>query len=327
MPSIYTHTIFAKDVKNKLDENSKNLIGKNIRLYELFSQSFDNLYYYNFLSLKKGKYIRNLAHYAHTHKTQQYIMTIINYVKENNLKNNSEIICYLYGAINHYVSDSTLHPFITYKTGKYFSNRKKETKKYLGIHTNTEIELDSYYYLKTTNKDFKKYKIYKELCKKVTFSNELKNTITYAFNETFDFNSMGDIFNKSYNQSYYIYKILMYDPLGIKLSTYKIIDFIIPNKNMKLTSYSLHKKPVNNEFFNKKHQYWCNPTDMNIISNESWNDVYKKAIKKAVNIINNINLYFDNKISENNLLNIIGNNCYSSGLDCTNKQIMQYFEF
>ncbi|MBQ6687551.1 MAG: zinc dependent phospholipase C family protein [Bacilli bacterium] len=327
MPSIYTHTVFAYDVKNKLNKNTQILIEQNKRLYELFSQSFDNLYYYNFLSLKKGKHIRNLAYYAHTHKTQKYIINIINFIKDNNLKNNSDIMCYLYGTINHYISDSTLHPYITYKTGRFSSERKKDTKKYLGIHTNTEIALDSFYYHKITKKEFKNYKIYKDLCKKVTFSKNLKNTINYAFKETFNINSMGDIFNTSYNQSYYVYRILMYDPFGIKLFAYKIIDFLLPNSTMKLASYSLHKEPVSNSFFNKKHHYWCNPTDMNIISYESWEDVYKKAINKAVILINNINLYFENKITEKKLLKLIGNNCYSSGLDCSKKRIMQYFEF
>ena len=156
MPSIYTHTTFANDVYNKLNKDIQNTINEKKEFYKMFSQSFDNLYYYNFLSLKKGKHIRNLAKYCHTHKTQEYILNIINYIKKNKLNNNNEVLCYLYGTINHYISDSTLHPYINYRTGRYFKERHEATKKYIGIHTNTEIELDAYYYNLNTKKSFKK---------------------------------------------------------------------------------------------------------------------------------------------------------------------------
>jgi len=200
MPSIYTHTTFANDVYNKLNKDIQNTINEKKEFYKMFSQSFDNLYYYNFLSLKKGKHIRNLAKYCHTHKTQEYILNIINYIKKNKLNNNNEVLCYLYGTINHYISDSTLHPYINYRTGRYFKERHEATKKYIGIHTNTEIELDAYYYNLNTKKSFKKYKIYKDI-PILKFNNQLTNTINYAFKETYDIDNLGEIYNKSYNQS------------------------------------------------------------------------------------------------------------------------------
>ena len=54
MPSIYVHNYFAKELKNKIDELKVYKISDPTYLY-VFAQSFDNLFYYNFLSLKKGK--------------------------------------------------------------------------------------------------------------------------------------------------------------------------------------------------------------------------------------------------------------------------------
>ena len=326
MPSIYTHTVFASDVKNKLDKKTKTLIDEHINFYNMFSQSFDNLYYYNFLSFKKGNDIRKLGGYCHRHKTQNYFMNMIKYIKDNNLQDNSEVLCYLYGSINHYVSDSTFHPFITFKTGRYSQSRKEQTKKYIGIHTNTEIRIDAYYYEKINKKRFKQYKIYNELIHKLTFSKELLNTIDYTFKETFKKENMGKIFNRSYNQSKNIYRILMYDRFGIKLFFYQLIDFLFPNKDKKIASFSLYKEPIEETFFNRKHNYWCNPVDMDLISDDSWDDLYKKALKKAVKFIEATNLYLENKITENKYKKIIGNNHYGTGLDCTDKRIIQYFE-
>ena len=197
MPSIYTHYVFARDVKNKLPKKIQNIIEEKFNYYVMFSQSFDNLYYYNFLSFKKGKHIRSLGSYAHRHKTNKYFKNIIEYIINNNLQKDPEVLAYLFGSLNHYVSDSIIHPYISYRTGRYSKSRKDETKKYKGIHTNTEIRIDAYYYNKDTNKDYKKFKIYKDFITKLNFSKHLKDTINYTFKETFNVDNMGNIFNKS----------------------------------------------------------------------------------------------------------------------------------
>ena len=88
MPSIYVHTIFADDVKERLDNKTQKIINTKDKYYKMFSQSFDNLYYYNFLSLRRGKDIRKLATYCHTHNTQKYFMNMISYIKNHNLYKN-----------------------------------------------------------------------------------------------------------------------------------------------------------------------------------------------------------------------------------------------
>ena len=45
MPAIYTHNIFAKDVFNNLNNNIQKNFKDRINIYEIFSQSFDFLYY------------------------------------------------------------------------------------------------------------------------------------------------------------------------------------------------------------------------------------------------------------------------------------------
>ena len=48
-------------------------------------------------------------------------------------------MAYLYGMLSHYVLDSTVHPFIIYKTGN-FNKKNKETYKYNHLHN----EMESY---------------------------------------------------------------------------------------------------------------------------------------------------------------------------------------
>jgi len=327
MPSIYTHYAFALDVKKRLSKEIQKQINNKLDYYIMFSQSFDNLYYYNFLSLRKGDHIRKLGTYAHNHRVNQYFMNIINYIKDNKLQQNDEVINYLLGSINHYISDSIIHPYISYRTGRYSKKRENETRKYKGIHTNTEIKIDSYYYNKLTNKDYKKYKIYKDFITKLKYSPDLLKTIDYAFKETFNIDNMGYIFNKSYNQSKNVYRILMYDPYGIKTFIYKIVDKLTPFKDRVAASFTLYKDPVDESFFNKKHNHWCNPVDMNLISEESWDDVYKKAVSKAVKLIEETYKCLHNQLDEETLKQLIGNNSYTTGMDLSDKRIAQYYEF
>lgn len=51
---------------------------------------------------------------AHSNKTQEFLLTLIQYIKENNLTTDSEIIALLYGHISHYFFDTKAHPLIYY---------------------------------------------------------------------------------------------------------------------------------------------------------------------------------------------------------------------
>ncbi len=99
MPAIVTHHLFADEIKNNL--NLK--VNDN---YYIFAQSHDYLYF----SLSKKN--RILAHTAHIKNTQDYFLYMIKFIKDNNLKDNIDLISYLYGSLTHYILDSTLHPYI-----------------------------------------------------------------------------------------------------------------------------------------------------------------------------------------------------------------------
>lgn len=51
---------------------------------------------------------------AHSNKTQEFLLTLIQYIKENNLTEDSEVLVLLYDHISHYFFDSKAHPLIYY---------------------------------------------------------------------------------------------------------------------------------------------------------------------------------------------------------------------
>ena len=79
-------------------------------------------------------------------------------------------------------------------------------------------------------------------------------------------------------------------------------------------------------FLNLEHNKWYNPTDKRTKSNESYLELYTKALYKTNNMIHEINqfFYYDKKI---NLKKVIGNLSYETGKDCDKKRELKYFEF
>lgn len=312
MPAIYTHNIFAKDVFNNLNNNIQKTFKDRINIYEIFSQSFDFLYYYNFLSLKPGRKIRKFGRFCHRNNTQEYLLNIIKYIKKNKLYNNADILAYLYGSINHYSCDTTMHPYINYLS--------TIAKNKISMHTKIEFEIDAYYYEKYNNKPFYKYDITKDLLTKIKFSSPLKACLDYAFKKTYNQDNLGSIYEKSYNQSALIFKLAMIDKYGLKKAIYKILDLIFVHFNIKCSYCSFYIKKIDLSFLNTQKKEWYNPQKKEVKSNLSWNELYKTALDKSLDIITLCHKYFHNKISFKKVVSKIPNISYANGLKIKNKK-------
>lgn len=310
MPSIYTHNIFSKTVYKQFDNKTQKLIKSKKNIYEIFSQSFDFLYYYNFLSLLPGKKIRKLGRYCHRNNTQAYLINIIKYIKKNNLYKKSDILAYLYGSINHYSLDATMHPYINYLS--------EISKNKISMHTKIEFEIDAYYYETLTGEKFYKYDISNDLLKRATFSKRLKKCIDYAFKETYNINNLGDIYEKSYNQSRHIFNLAMRDPYGIKKALYKFFDIICVHFGFKCTYCSFYIKNINSSFLNTEQKEWFNPKNKKIKFNYSWNELMIQAEMKSLEIINLCQKYFKNQISLKTIKEAIPNISYANGMPLKN---------
>ncbi|MBR1413727.1 MAG: zinc dependent phospholipase C family protein [Bacilli bacterium] len=322
MPSIYTHYNFSKDVYKTLDKNIQKKLDKSIDYYYMFSQSFDYFMYYNFLSLKPGKKIRDFQDITHDNYINDYFINIINYIKDNNLQNNSEVLSYLYGSLNHYTLDSTCHPFIN-----YYSKSKNKSFKYKSYHVKNEAMIDAYFYNLNTNKDYADYKLYKDIIPKLKFSKELKETMDNVYEKTFNYKNIGKTYEKSYNQSYNIYKYLVYDKSGIKKVAYKIVDYLTFFKPGKIQYFSFHIKDIDKSILNLNHDKWYYPNNKEISSTESFIDLYNKSIKKASKLIEIANSILNNKTEIKQLTDLIADLSYATGLDWHNKNKIEIYKY
>ena len=323
MPATVVHAYFAQDLNDILPKEIKNKL--EVDRLKTFGQSTDSLMFYNLFSILPGKKIRDFQKYFHTNKTQEFFINLINYIKENDYTEDIDVNSFLVGAICHYVLDSTVHPYIYYKTG-YFNKNDKSTYKYNNVHTFMETFLDNDMIKRRESINPYKFNISKFSFDTSKFSNELNDTIKYTFKETFDVDNMDKIYYKSLKQMRNSIFIFRQDRYGIKKFFYKLADTFTSKRVFRFEAISYHY-PLNDRhnFLNENHKLWRNPCDYSLTSEESFLDLYLKALKLAKVMICASFDYINGKDIE--LEEVLINKSYITGLDCELDKELKYFEF
>lgn len=323
MPATIAHAYFSKDVFDILPSNLKNKI--DCSRIKMFGQSMDSLMFYNLFSILPGKNIRNFSSIFHREKSQEYFISLVKSIKSNNLENDMDVCSYLAGMICHYALDSTIHPYIIYKTG-VFDKNKKNTFKYNHIHEFMEIFLDNDMILRREKSNPYKFRLDKFCFNTRTFSLGLNTVIKDSFKKTFNVDKMDKIYFKSLKQMKNALYFFRRDPSGLKLFFYKILDTITTRKVFRFEAISYHR-PLKDKhnYLNSNNEVWRNPAIYNMTSNESFVELYLKAIKSAKVIICASFDYLDGK--DIDLEKIFDNTSYVTGLNCDEEKELKYFEF
>lgn len=325
MPSTITHTYFTLDVYEKLPISLKEIVYNEKEMLKVFGQSMDVLYFYNITNFRHGKRVRQFGHYFHEHQTQEFFINLINYIKYNNYGKTPSVMAFLYGMISHYVLDSTLHPYIIYKTGIYDPNIK-ESIIYKQKHEYMETFLDNYMLFQ--REGMTPYHIRSDkFCFTIKrFDDPLQEVIDYAFKETFDINHMSKFYQNSINQMRHFYKLFRNDKFGIKKFLYSSLDIIKPKKTYQLKVFSYYVKPNDKwNYLNKKRMIWNHPVNKREKHKESYIELYMIAKHRAVNLIKEASKYIltDKEIS---LKKLFPDTSYITGKNCDQKKKMKYFE-
>ena len=317
MPATYTHHLFAKDVFKVLDEEVKNKLKDDVNIFNLFSHSFDILFFSN----------SKLGHKAHNYNSNLYFLNIIKYIRDNNLYNNSQALAYLYGSICHYVLDSTIHPYIFYYTGEV-KLKDKNTYKYKGLHAYYEYMIDAILYKERFNKDIYKSNISKDVFPKLKFSKSSNDMFDYVFLDTFNYKNGAKDIKKGRRVYKFMLKYAMCSRFGFKKMLLYVLDALHIFKNKKYSNCSYYIKKLDKKVLNLEHKKWCYPVDKKICYHYSFYDLYDVSIEKARKLINDLNYALDkDEKAINKVLREIGNLSYKTGKNINRKDDMKYFAF
>ena len=326
MPSSITHAYFSIDTYNKLPDKYKNKL--DINYLKIFSQGSDPFMFYNLFLGKKAKEMSSIQETIHTKKTNLFFKNNLKYILNNNLTNNKEIITYLCGYICHYYLDLYTHPFIYYKSG-IFKKNDKSTYKYNAVHQKYEYLIDLYFIKQKEKIPYYKFKPHKYLFHTTSISNTLEELINTTLNNTYSYKKASKYYKKSIKHMYIFYKYINYDPHKYKLLAYTIIDKLTKKNTIKLKELSFHNKLDNiDKILNLDNKKWCLPYDNSKIYTISFPELYNLALNEATNTTKKILDMLEKKELDQKLIDTTFKNLsLTTGIDCNQKTIMQYFEF
>lgn len=323
MPATVVHAYFANDIYDILPKNIKNKVA--LDRLKMFGQSMDSLMFYNLFSVCPGQRIRDFSNYFHENNSQEFFINLINYIKDNNLANDVDCCSFLIGMICHYELDSTVHPYVYYKTG-VFDKKNKFTYKYNNVHTFMETFLDNDMIRRRESTIPYKFKLGKFCFDTTIFSDKLNNTIDYTFDKTFGLKNMSKIYYKSLKQMKSALVLFRRDPYGVKKFFYKLIDTFTSRKVFRFEAVSYNYPLIDkHNFLNEDHKTWRNPCIYKMTSKESFLDLYLKALKSVKVLVCASFDYIDGK--EIDLEKVFTNKSYITGLNCDDKKELKYFEF
>ncbi len=308
MPSSITHAYIAKDVYEALNTHIKKRISEEyLNNFIIYSFNADVLYFYKILAVysSKAKKIQKLGSYVHNNKTNEFLINITNKVKKS--KDNQEFTL-LMGFITHYIADSTLHPFINYKSNLIINkdNNIRDT------HFIIETYIDNYYVNKRENIDYRKYKFYETL--NLDRNENIVNLLNSSFLEVFGESNIGEYYFEAVKDMKNFFHYLRYDPSRFKWYFYQVAN-VLAKKVFRDVRYLSYNFPLDkDEFcFNTKKENWYNIHNPKLVSNKSFFELYEDVVNKSAEVIEKVYDYvYENK--DVNLEELFENKFYGTGL-------------
>ena len=242
--------------------------------------------------------------FQHANKTKSFFMNLLKLIKEKNLQENSEVMAFLYGQLDHFVLDSTIHPFIYYMTegleSKHKMNPHGLIENWIDDYTTQKYDkTETVYYNKWFIKDLKLMKTITELYKKVYHSSH--EGIKYSFG---------------------MFATIMYDILA-RRNKIGIVPPIIKAFNIGDFTYKDDIERVK-PYLNLDNKDWYNP-ETGEKYNDSFDDLWNKSTEIALETIEDVNkyLYQDKELTNPLILN---NTSFNTGFDCRQGQTLKYIK-
>lgn len=288
MPSYKTHSIHGEILLPFI----KNMIEINEEDFKTFCIGPDTL-------LVTDSRIFN---YQHSNNVKDYFMYLINYIKKNKLYENGEVMAFLYGQLDHYVLDTTIHPLI------YYFTQFSENKYVIELHGLVEMWIDDYVCLKY-GKNQKNYYL-----KSMIKDNKLKKLIDRLYLEIYN------VRNEAMKYDLGIKLFNLFD-ICLRRNVIKIVPLISNMFNLGDITYQDNIDRVL-PYLNLENDLWINP-ETGDISTESFDDLWNKSFEVAYQMYDDINNYiFLGRSLSNNL--ICNNISFNTGLPCEQGQKYTY---
>lgn len=237
---------------------------------------------------------------THNTKTKEFFYTLINYIIENKLYDDSSVMAFLYGHIMHYQLDKNVHPFIYYMTNGVPKNR------IVNFHMASEEFLGSFILKNKISLSRKSVSSNLDMISKLNNSN-VNSLVNDVYGKVYGFqDSFGSIKKTvTYLKALEIFKQLIKD--DEKLFYYNFIGF---EHYLKVAQMDI------DTLTNVRKDVWCDPISRKR-KNSSFLELFDESISKSQEVIDKVNevIYGGKDITY--LDNIFSDDSYDTGLSCS----------
>jgi len=312
MPGFKTHSIFGKITSKELKNcNLKNDITLHEACFQMGNQGPDFLFYYvpAHLLIKD-----NPGDVLHTSKVSEMFETLLNLRKHYFGDDLSIVDAYIAGFFGHYILDSTIHPFIYFRTNHL--NHIGEVTYDFGNHSYLETDIDQ----ACTRHFFHISPLEYRPWSKIALTRHERKVVSQLM-----FQAISILFPKFYctkhsiGRAMYFMKLeqyLMYDPSGKKKSLMRSIDGITVKHAFISSLIPFKRGKFFNDPCNLRKKEWHNPWNPELKYTSSVYEMIESASKQYISVLEAYNsLKLSPEDFKQELLSLLGNKSYLTGLE------------
>jgi len=322
MPGCATHYLFGVDVYHSIDnKNIQNIIKQHTAPYRLGLQGPD-LFFYHLPYLKYNNY-RNIGSYMHGHQVQDFFEKAFLALPTIQGTINQEICCaWLSGFLCHYILDYTGHPFV-YARINYSANEKNRSAS--GEHAALELEIDRYYLKEKREIPLTKFHPYINFALSKTEVNAVSDYMSFCMKNTFSRLYAKKQYPITPNRIRFIIKeakiesVLQMDPKNRKSKTIARFEDKLVHYRLLTYKFIADESIPIYDCLNKNHERWNNPWNPKLFSNDSFDDIYSRALEKCFELfrlIDSDSIFTVSGVKKQlpAILEFLGDRSYYSGL-------------
>ena len=287
MPAYLSHSIMGSDLYTKSEHDEKLFKSKvNKESIKTYSLGIDLA---NFIKAPKGD--------IHSIKTQEFLLNLIKYVKENDLIENEEVLAFLYGHIGHYFFDTNAHPLV------YYIEKGCDKVGLIGTHTLVEGYIDVFMASNILNKDY--------MSVSPSFFNQanLKNPEIVKL--------IWEVYSKVYNEQKALlsYKsvVRIFTAVDTVTKSGRITKSMLSNMSL-FEKFLEQNKLTRKEIINRDKNIWRMPLTGEKRC-ESFMELYNRSIEMTIYAIAKVNEYLYDGKSLSSLYELFPNISYDTGVD------------
>ncbi len=336
MAGLFSHLIAGKSSASMLDVEHKRIISENKEAYYLGTQGPDLFFYYYTGQFYKS--IRPLGSMLHKEKVGKFLSELVYQTKHIKNPQQKEVAtAYLLGYMSHYVVDAYTHPYVYFNAGfstsKTFKFSPLNSMYHRIIEDNIDKVLLDYFY--------KNAKEYHDQLGRDVFAEKNKKQIKHFFkmsksdisvistllktaiHSSYDIDIDSSRINAAINQMFLTLTILESNPSSRK--KFIILEDHVAFSQVDREQLRLFQEDhCKKDYFNFENRTWSAPWDLSIQSQASFYDLLVEGINESLDIFKDVLNYMDNKITFNEVMDVIKNRSLAHGADCVENIAFKY---